>query len=175
MTETSTFANVRYVVDDVQAAIDFDTTHLGFTLLSNPARALADVAQWPLRLRSQDPGVPVPVLPQQDAAMAGRNRIQVLVADLDAEIGRLQSAGVPFRSELTAEPVGGRSWSRTPQEASSSSSSRLHPTGENFVNRGAPDDRWPEHTACDGFDSLSGREGAGVAGQSAAGRSSVLV
>jgi catechol 2,3-dioxygenase-like lactoylglutathione lyase family enzyme len=44
------YASVRYIVDDVPAAIDFYTTHLGFTVLTNPAPAFADVVRGPLRL-----------------------------------------------------------------------------------------------------------------------------
>ena len=42
--------NVRYMVDDVDEAIAFYTTHLGFTLLSSAAPAFADVARGDLRL-----------------------------------------------------------------------------------------------------------------------------
>jgi catechol 2,3-dioxygenase-like lactoylglutathione lyase family enzyme len=45
-----TTVNVRYMVDDVDAAIDFYTTHLGFRLLSNASPAFADVARGDLRL-----------------------------------------------------------------------------------------------------------------------------
>lgn len=106
MTDTSTFANVRYLVDDVQAAIDFYTTRLEFTLLSNPAPAFADVARGPLRLLLSGPGSSGWRATPEDADMAGRNRIHLIVDDLDAEIARLQAAGVPFRSELTAGPGG---------------------------------------------------------------------
>ena len=106
MTEASRFANVRYVVDDVEAAIDFYTTHLGFTLLSNPAPAFADVTKGPLRLLLSGPGSSGSRATPEDAAMPGRNRIHLVVADLDAEIARLRAAGVPFRSELTPGPGG---------------------------------------------------------------------
>jgi len=106
MTETSTLASVRYVVDDVQAAIDFYTTHLGFTLLSNPAPAFADVTHGPLRLLLSGPDSSGARATPEDAAMAGRNRIHLIVADLDAEIDRLRAAGVSFRSEPTTGPGG---------------------------------------------------------------------
>jgi len=106
VTEPSTLANVRYVVDDVETAIEFYTTHLGFTLLSNPAPAFADVKQGQLRLLLSGPASSGARATPPEADMAGRNRIQVVVADLDAEIGRLRAAGVPFRSDLTAGPGG---------------------------------------------------------------------
>ena len=106
MTEASTFANVRYVVDDVAAAIDFYTTQLGFTLLSNPAPAFADVTKGPLRLLLSGPASSGSRATPEGAAMPGRNRIHLVVADLDAEIARLRAAGVPFRSEVTPGPGG---------------------------------------------------------------------
>jgi catechol 2,3-dioxygenase-like lactoylglutathione lyase family enzyme len=106
VTDTSTFASVRYVVDDVQAGIDFYTTHLGFTLLSNPAPAFADVVHGSLRLLLSGPGSSGARATPADAAMSGRNRIHLIVEDLDAEIDRLRAAGVPFRSEPTTGPGG---------------------------------------------------------------------
>jgi catechol 2,3-dioxygenase-like lactoylglutathione lyase family enzyme len=106
VTDTNTFASVRYVVDDVQAAIDFYTTHLGFTLLSNPAPAFADVTRGPLRLLLSGPASSGARATPDDAAMAGRNRIHLVVADLDAEVDRLRTADVPFRSEPVAGPGG---------------------------------------------------------------------
>ena len=56
--------NVRYMVDDVEAAVAWYTSHLGFTLLSNAAPAFADVSLGPLRLLLSGPtssaGRPMP-------------------------------------------------------------------------------------------------------------------
>jgi catechol 2,3-dioxygenase-like lactoylglutathione lyase family enzyme len=101
-----TFASVRYIVDDVPAAIDFYTTHLGFVLRSNPAPAFADVTNGPLRLLLSGPQSSGARATPADATGPGRNRVHLIVDDLDAEIDRLQAAGVPFRSELTAGPGG---------------------------------------------------------------------
>ena len=101
-----TFASVRYIVDDVPAAIDFYTTHLGFELRSNPAPAFADVTYGPLRLLLSGPQSSGARATPDDLSDAGRNRIHLIVDDLDAEITRLRSSGVPFRSELTAGPGG---------------------------------------------------------------------
>ncbi|KQW47299.1 glyoxalase [Nocardioides sp. Root1257] len=106
MSETDQFASVRYIVDDVTAAIDFYTTHLGFTLLSNPAPAFADVTRGPLRLLLSGPASSGARATPDDAAGAGRNRIHLVVADLDSEIDRLQAAGVPFCSAQVAGPGG---------------------------------------------------------------------
>jgi catechol 2,3-dioxygenase-like lactoylglutathione lyase family enzyme len=99
-------ASVRYVVDDVAAAIDFYTTHLGFTVLTNPAPAFADVTRGPLRLLLSGPASSGARATPDDAAGAGRNRIHLVVADLDADIGRLRQAGVTVRSDVVAGPGG---------------------------------------------------------------------
>ena len=99
-------ASVRYVVDDVAAAIDFYTTHLGFTVLTNPAPAFADVTRGPLRLLLSGPASSGARATPDDFAGAGRNRIHLVVADLDADIGRLRQAGVTFRSDVVSGPGG---------------------------------------------------------------------
>ncbi|MFB4305410.1 VOC family protein [Actinomadura sp. GTD37] len=105
MTETDQFASVRYIVDDVQAAIEFYTAHLGFTLLTNPAPAFADVARGPLRLLLSGPGSSgARATPEPGAA--GRNRVHLVVGDLDREIGRLRAAGLAFRGDVVAGPGG---------------------------------------------------------------------
>ena len=55
MTDEDAFGSVRYIVNDVQDAIDFYTTHLGFTLRSHPAPPFADVTRGPLRVLLSDP------------------------------------------------------------------------------------------------------------------------
>ena len=107
MTAPEQYASVRYLVDDVQAAGDFYTTHLGFSALSVVAPAFADVARGPLRLLLSGPASSgFRATPQDAATTAGRNRIHLSVDDLDAEIDRLRKAGLPFRSEVVAGPGG---------------------------------------------------------------------
>jgi len=98
-------ANVRYLVDDVQTAVDFYTNHFGFTLKTQ-APAFADVVRGPLRLLLSGPASSGARATPDDATTAGRNRIHLIVTDLDAEIARLQSAGLSFRSEVVAGPGG---------------------------------------------------------------------
>ena len=106
MTATDQYASVRYLVDDVQAAIDFYTTQLGFTINSSAAPAFADVVRGPLRLLLSGPASSGARATPDDAATAGRNRIHLIVDDLDAEIARLRGAGVPFRSDPISGPGG---------------------------------------------------------------------
>lgn len=106
MTEHLERASVRYLVEDVDAAIAFYTTHLGFTLNTAVAPAFADVVRGPLRLLLSGPASSGARATPEDAATPGRNRIHLVVDDLDDEIARLRSAGLGFRSDLVAGPGG---------------------------------------------------------------------
>jgi catechol 2,3-dioxygenase-like lactoylglutathione lyase family enzyme len=99
-------ANVRYVVDDVQAAVDFYTTHFGFDLNMSAAPAFADVRRGPLRLLLSGPPSSGARSTPGDHGGAGRNRVLLVVDDLDAEIARLSDAGLAFSSEVVAGPGG---------------------------------------------------------------------
>ena len=100
--------NVRYMVDDVDAAIAFYTTHLGFSLLTRMAPAFADVARGDLRLllsgRTSSAGRAMP--DGRQPGPGGWSRIQLIVDDIAAEVGRLRAAGVPFRNEIVRGPGG---------------------------------------------------------------------
>ena len=106
MTETQERAHVRYVVDDVQAAVDFYTTHFGFELNMSAAPAFADVGRGPLRLLLSGPPSSGARSTPDDHAAAGRNRVLLVVDDLDAEIARLGEAGLSFSSEVVSGPGG---------------------------------------------------------------------
>ena len=103
-----TTVNVRYIVDDVEAAVAFYTTRLGFTLLSKTLPAFADVARGDLRLLLSGPtssaGRPMP--DGRRPAPGGWNRIHLVVDDLTSEVDRLRSAGVHFRNDIVTGPGG---------------------------------------------------------------------
>ena len=100
--------NVRYMVDDVDAAIDFYVGQFGFEVLSNQSPAFADVQRGGLRLLLSGP--------QSSAARAmpdgrrpepgGWNRIHFVVDDIAAEVERLRAAGVGFRNDVISGPGG---------------------------------------------------------------------
>ena len=103
-----TTVNVRYMVDDVEAALDFYTRHLGFTLLSKTLPAFADVARGDLRLLLSGPtssaGRPMPDGRRPNPG--GWNRIHLIVEDLTAEVDRLRGAGIHFRNDIVTGPGG---------------------------------------------------------------------
>jgi catechol 2,3-dioxygenase-like lactoylglutathione lyase family enzyme len=100
--------NVRYMVDDVEKAVDFYTTQFGFTLRSSAAPAFADVVRGNLRLLLSGPassaGRPMP--DGRTPEPGGWNRIHLLVDDIGAEVERLRSAGLTFRNEIVRGPGG---------------------------------------------------------------------
>lgn len=106
MTTPDQLASVRYIVDDVQAAVDFYTTHFGFTLRMSAAPAFADVTRGPLRLLLSGPASSGARATPDDFRAGGRNRIHLIVEDLDQEIRRLRTAGLAFHSDLVAGPGG---------------------------------------------------------------------
>lgn len=100
--------NVRYMVDDVEASIEFYTKHLGFTLRMSAAPAFADVRRESLRLLLSGPassaGRPMP--DGTKPGPGGWNRIHLLVADIAAEVDRLRAAGLTFRNDIVSGPGG---------------------------------------------------------------------
>ena len=100
--------SVRYMIDDVPAAIKFYTTHLGFAIEKDASPAFASVTRDGVRLllsgktssgrRAMPDGrEPVP---------GGWNRIHIQVEDLAAEVKRLRGAGLKFRNDIITGPGG---------------------------------------------------------------------
>jgi catechol 2,3-dioxygenase-like lactoylglutathione lyase family enzyme len=103
--------SVRYIVNDVDAAIAFYTQHLDFTEVMHPAPAFAMLSRGDLRLVLSAPGggpgggqaMPDGTLPQP----GGWNRFAIEVTDLDEAVGKLRAQGVRFRSDIVTG-TGGR-------------------------------------------------------------------
>jgi catechol 2,3-dioxygenase-like lactoylglutathione lyase family enzyme len=103
--------SVRYIVNDVDAAIAFYRDNLGFTEVMHPAPAFAMMSLGDLRLLLSAPGggpgggqaMPDGSVP----APGGWNRFAIEVADLTATVDGLREAGVRFRNEIVTG-VGGK-------------------------------------------------------------------
>jgi catechol 2,3-dioxygenase-like lactoylglutathione lyase family enzyme len=100
--------NVRYMVDNVDAAVAWYTKHLGFTLLSNAAPAFADVTLGSLRLLLSGPTSSAGrAMPDGERPRPGGwNRIHLIVDELPPEVARLRAAGVQFRNDIVTGPGG---------------------------------------------------------------------
>jgi len=101
--------SVRYMIDDVPAAMQFYTTLLGFTVEQDAAPAFASVVRDGVRLLlSGDESSGKRPLPDgRRQVPGGWNRVHLEVADVAAEAERLRAAGVPFRTpEIVTGPGG---------------------------------------------------------------------
>lgn len=100
--------NVRYMVEDVDKAIEFYTKYLGFKLGTNATPAFADVTRGNLRLllsgRKSSAGRAMPdgTLP----VPGGWNRIELVVKNLSDEVEKLRSKGLHFRNNIVNGPGG---------------------------------------------------------------------
>jgi catechol 2,3-dioxygenase-like lactoylglutathione lyase family enzyme len=96
--------SVRYIVDDVDAAIAFYTGHLGFEVVMRPAPPFAMLGRGDLRLLVSAPsgqgGGGQTLADGRRPEPGGWNRFQLEVDDLDAEVDRLRAAGVTLRSDI---------------------------------------------------------------------------
>jgi catechol 2,3-dioxygenase-like lactoylglutathione lyase family enzyme len=106
--EPDQMVSVRYMVDDVQASIDFYTKHFDFEVRMSAAPAFADVARGNLRLLLSGPASSAgrPMTDGAKPGPGGWNRIHFIVDDLDREVGRLREAGVSFRNDVVTGPGG---------------------------------------------------------------------
>jgi catechol 2,3-dioxygenase-like lactoylglutathione lyase family enzyme len=99
---------VRYLVDDVDAAADFYLTHLGFTEAENWDAPFRLLARGELRLWVSGPGSSA-ARPMPDGAQpapGGWNRFVIEVDDIGREVARLRDAGVRFRNDIVTGPGG---------------------------------------------------------------------
>jgi len=101
--------SVRYVIDDVPAALGFYTTLLGFTLDVDASPAFAAVSRDGVRLLLSGEGSSGKraLADGRCQVPGGWNRIHLQVGDLESEVERLRGAGVPFRTKEIVTGPGG--------------------------------------------------------------------
>jgi catechol 2,3-dioxygenase-like lactoylglutathione lyase family enzyme len=103
--------SVRYIVDDVDAAIDFYCSQLEFEEVMHPAPTFAMLSRGELRLVLSAPGGGPgggQAMPDGETPRPGGwNRIQLEVANLEEAVERLRTCGARFRNQIV-EGVGGR-------------------------------------------------------------------
>jgi catechol 2,3-dioxygenase-like lactoylglutathione lyase family enzyme len=103
--------SIRYIVDDVDAAIAFYCQHLGFHEVMHPAPAFAMLSRGDLRLVLSAPGggpgggqaMPDGTMPRP----GGWNRFSIEVSDIDATVQTLRAVGTHFRNDIV-DGIGGR-------------------------------------------------------------------
>jgi catechol 2,3-dioxygenase-like lactoylglutathione lyase family enzyme len=105
---SETLVNVRYMVGDVQQAVDWYVGNLGFQPVGPSSPAFAAVARGPLRVllsgKASSAGRAMPDGRQPEPG--GWTRFQVIVEDIGAEVERLRGRGVMFRNEIVTGPGG---------------------------------------------------------------------
>jgi predicted enzyme related to lactoylglutathione lyase len=108
MSATTSAVGVRYMIDDVPAAVAFYTTYLGFTVMQDASPAFAAVARDGVRLLLSGPTSsgrrPMPDGTQP--VPGGWNRLHLQVDDLPGEVERLRAAGCSFRNDIITGPGG---------------------------------------------------------------------
>jgi predicted enzyme related to lactoylglutathione lyase len=100
--------SIRYMIDDVPAAIKFYTKHFGFTVEKDASPAFASVVRDGVRLllsgKTSSGRRPMP--DGREPVPGGWNRIHIQVDDLAAEVKRLRDAGLKFRNDIITGPGG---------------------------------------------------------------------
>src|SRR6266540_7031330 len=111
--EHAAIVSVRYIIDDVDAAVAFYTNHLGFILDVDSAPAFASVTRGNLRLLlSGEKSSGQKAMPDETKPVPGGwNRILLEVTDIKAEAARLRADGVKFRrDDIMSGPGGSKIW-----------------------------------------------------------------
>ncbi|ODT86757.1 VOC family protein [Phenylobacterium sp. SCN 70-31] len=100
--------NIRYMVGDVLACVDWYVRHFGFRQLPNISPVFAAVERGPIRLllsgKGSSAGYPMPDGRQPEPG--GWNRFQIIVGDIVTEVERLRAEGVAFRNDIVRGPGG---------------------------------------------------------------------
>jgi catechol 2,3-dioxygenase-like lactoylglutathione lyase family enzyme len=101
---------VRYIVNDVDAAIAFYTRHLGFSVTAQSGPHFAILARENLQLVLSPPKGPgggsQPMPDGRRPEPGGWNRMIVRSSDLEGDVEALRKAEVKFRNDIVAGPGG---------------------------------------------------------------------
>lgn len=101
---------VRYIVNDVDAAIAFYTNHLGFTVSAQSGPNFAILVRDNLQLVLSPPKGPgggsQPMPDGRRPEPGGWNRIIVQSKNLDGDVEVIRKAGGKFRNDIVAGPGG---------------------------------------------------------------------
>ena len=98
-----TTVSVRYISDDVDAAVDFYVERLGFNVEMGPGPGFAVLSRGDLRLLLNRPGAGGAGQPMPNGRCpepGGWNRIQIAVSDLEREVETMREAGASFRNDI---------------------------------------------------------------------------
>jgi catechol 2,3-dioxygenase-like lactoylglutathione lyase family enzyme len=99
----------RYIVNEVNAAIDFYTRHLGFKVEMHPAPGFAEISRGDMHIyltRPSPSGGGARMPSGEEQKPGGWNRIHLIVEELDGTIAELKSAGCRFRSDVIQGTAG---------------------------------------------------------------------
>ncbi|HMI30399.1 MAG TPA: VOC family protein [Candidatus Limnocylindrales bacterium] len=101
-------ATIRYLVDDVDRAVDFYTTVLGFSLAERWGKAIAMVALGDLTLWLSGPesSAARPMPDGRKPEPGGWNRVVVQMTDLESKVSAMKKSGAAFRNEIVTGPGG---------------------------------------------------------------------
>jgi catechol 2,3-dioxygenase-like lactoylglutathione lyase family enzyme len=107
MIDTTDIVNVRYMVNDVQEAVDWYVGHFGFNVvLASPAFGSVERGHLRVLLSGARSSAGRPMPDGRQPEPGGWNRFQFIVEDVAAEVERLRARGVTFRNEIVTGPGG---------------------------------------------------------------------
>lgn len=107
MSDPAEIINVRYMVDDVQASVDWYVETFGFTVvIASPAFGSVQRGQLRLLLSGTMSSAGRPMPDGRQPVPGGWNRFQVITADIQAEVARLRGRGLKFLNDIVTGPGG---------------------------------------------------------------------
>ncbi|HSV03964.1 MAG TPA: VOC family protein [Phenylobacterium sp.] len=107
MSDPFDIVNLRYMVDDVQACVDWYVAHFGFkVVLASPAFGAVERGRLRLLLSGKMSSAGRPMPDGRQPEPGGWNRFQYVVDDIASEVERLRGRGLTFRNDVVSGPGG---------------------------------------------------------------------